>query len=39
MWFRDSNGKMRLVLRDNFHTDSEYCDYITDLYFKKKILP
>lgn len=36
MWFRDNTGKMRQVLRDNFHTDTAYYDFITSLLFSKK---
>jgi hypothetical protein len=35
MWFRDKNGVMRYVLRNDFHTDSEYYDYISNICSKK----
>lgn len=31
MWFRDKKGSMRLVLRNNFNTDSEYYNFIAKL--------
>lgn len=31
MWFRDKKGVMRCVLRKDFHTDSEYFEYISKL--------
>lgn len=31
MWFRDKNGVMRCVLRKNFHTDTEYYQFIAKL--------
>jgi hypothetical protein len=36
MWLRDKNGQMRQVMRENFHTDSEYYNYMKSLIFKKK---
>jgi len=31
MWFRDSKGNMRLILRENYYTDSEYYEAISNL--------
>lgn len=31
MWFRDKNGLMHCVLRKDFHTDTEYYEYISKL--------
>ena len=31
MWFRDNNGNMVCVLRKNFHTDTEYYQFIAKL--------
>lgn len=31
MWFRDKKGNMRCVLRKNFHSDSEYYNFIAKL--------
>jgi hypothetical protein len=36
MWLRDKNGQMRQVMRENFHTDTEYYSYIKSLIFNKK---
>jgi hypothetical protein len=37
MWFRDREGKMRQVIREDFYTDSEYYNFIANLFFKNKI--
>lgn len=31
MWFRDSKGTMRLILRNDFNSDSEYYNFIAKL--------
>jgi len=34
MWFRDKDGNMRCVLRQDFHTDSEYYEYIRNIVLR-----
>jgi len=31
MWFRNKKGKMVCVMRENFHTDSQYYEFILNL--------
>lgn len=37
MWFRDSKGKMICVMRDNFHTDTEYYTHLQNIIRKKNL--
>jgi len=31
MWFRDKNGGLHCIMRNDFHTDTEYYEYIAKI--------